>query len=158
MAQQLFLTLSLQRFGSGTWERSRDVLRGWLVDTVRVPAGDVKDLVVENGSGLSRESRTSAALLARVLQHAWRGPVMPDLMASLPVSGVDGTLRRAQPVNGRAYLKTGSLRDVAGIGGYVMGASGRRYVVVAIVNDEQAGLARPALDALVNWVVDDQGT
>ncbi len=156
MAQQLFLTLSLQRRGRGTWEGSREELRSWLAERVHVPPGEAKDLVVDNGSGLSRESRLSASLLARVLQHAWRGAVMPELMASLPVGGVDGTLRRAQPVNGRAYLKTGSLRDVAGIAGYVMGASGKRSVVVAIVNDDQANAARPALDALVNWVADDQ--
>ena len=155
MAQQLFLTLSLQRQGKGTWEGSRQVLRQWLTDQVKAPARETKELVVENGSGLSRESRVSAALLARVLQHAWRGPAMPDLMASLPASGLDGTMRRSQLAQGRAHLKTGSLRDVAGIAGYVLGMSGKRYVVVAIVNHEFANAARPAFDALVQWVGDD---
>lgn len=155
MAQQLFLTLSLERQGKGTWEGSRQVLRQWLVEQVKAPARETKELVVENGSGLSRESRLSAALLARVLQHAWRGPAMPDLMASLPASGLDGTMRRSQLAQGRAHLKTGSLRDVAGIAGYVLGTSGKRYVVVAIVNHELANAARPAFDALVNWVGDD---
>jgi D-alanyl-D-alanine carboxypeptidase/D-alanyl-D-alanine-endopeptidase (penicillin-binding protein 4) len=155
MAQQLFLTLSLQRQGKGTWEGSRQVLRQWLAEQVKAPARETKELVVDNGSGLSRESRVCAALLARVLQHAWRGPSMPDLMASLPASGLDGTMRRSQLAQGRAHLKTGSLRDVAGIAGYVLGASGKRYVVVAIVNHEFANGARPALDALVNWVGDD---
>jgi serine-type D-Ala-D-Ala carboxypeptidase/endopeptidase (penicillin-binding protein 4) len=155
MAQQLFLTLSLQRQGKGSWEGSRQVLRQWLAEQVKVPARETKALVVDNGSGLSRESRLSAALLARVLQHAWRGPAMPDLMASLPASGLDGTMRRSQLAQGRAHLKTGSLRDVAGIAGYVLGTSGKRYVVVAIVNHEFANAARPALDALVNWVGDD---
>ncbi len=158
MAQQLFLSLSLQRSGKGTWQGSREVLRAWLADPVRVPARELaaENLMVDNGSGLSRESRLSVALLARVLQHTWRGPVMPDLMASLPATGVDGTMRRSTFATGRAHLKTGSLRDVAGIAGYVLGASGKRYVVVALVNHEQAQAARAALDALVQWAGDDQ--
>jgi serine-type D-Ala-D-Ala carboxypeptidase/endopeptidase (penicillin-binding protein 4) len=152
MAQQLFLTLSLQRRGTGTWAGSREVLRQWLTEQVKT---STTGLVVENGSGLSRESRLSANLLARVLQHAWRGPTMPDLMASLPASGVDGTMRRSQLATGRAHLKTGSLRDVAGVAGYVLGSSGKRYVVVAIANHEHAQAARPAIDALVQWVSDD---
>jgi D-alanyl-D-alanine carboxypeptidase/D-alanyl-D-alanine-endopeptidase (penicillin-binding protein 4) len=80
---------------------------------------------------------------------------MPELMASLPVSGVDGTLKHAQAGSGRAHLKTGSLRDVAGVAGYVTAQSGRRYVVVGIVNHPNAGAAQPALDALVRSVAGD---
>ena len=50
-----------------------------------------------------------------------------------------------------AHLKTGSLRDVAGVAGYVHGASGRRYVLVAIANHPNAAAARPAFEALVEW-------
>src|SRR4051794_25567861 len=83
------------------------------------------------GSGLSRDERLPAALLARLLQWAWSGPVMPELVSSLPVRGLDGTQRRSSPGGSlaRAHLKTGSLRDVAGIAGVVLGASGRRYVL-----------------------------
>ena len=72
-------------------------------------------VVLDNGSGLSRQTRVSAALLGRVLQRAWSSAVMPELMASLPVTGLDGTLRRSRgnaATTGRAHLKTGSLRDV----------------------------------------------
>jgi D-alanyl-D-alanine carboxypeptidase/D-alanyl-D-alanine-endopeptidase (penicillin-binding protein 4) len=81
--------------------------------------------------------------------------VMPELMASLPVNGVDGTSRRSRSSPGLAHLKTGSLRDVAGIAGYVLGASGKRYVLVAVINHPNANAAKPALDALVQWVIDD---
>ena len=70
---------------------------------------------------------------------------------SLPVSGLDGTLRRSKAPPGRAHLKTGSLRDVMGIAGVVLAHSGRRYVVVAIINHPNANAARPVLDALVKW-------
>jgi len=111
--------------------------------------------VIDSGSGLSREGRLSAALLARLLQLAWASPAMPELMSSLPVNGVDGTLRRSRSDAGHAHLKTGSLNGVAGIAGYVLSDSGRRYVLVAIVNHANAAAARPALDALVQWALRD---
>jgi len=108
--------------------------------------------LIDNGSGLSRETRVTAQLLARVLQAAYAGPAMPELMSSLSVTGIDGTLRRARnSATGRAHLKTGSLRDVAGLAGYVLSAGGRRYVLVAIVNHPNAARAQPALDLLVQW-------
>ena len=112
-------------------------------------------MVLDNGSGLSRSTRISAQRLARVLLLAFDGPVMSELMSSLPVSGLDGTLRRSRTTPGRAHLKTGSLRDVAGVAGYVLSNSGRRYVLVAVINHPQAGAARMALDALVQWALRD---
>jgi D-alanyl-D-alanine carboxypeptidase/D-alanyl-D-alanine-endopeptidase (penicillin-binding protein 4) len=128
------------------------VLRQWLRSRVGSAAGVA---VISNGSGLSRDSRLSAALLGRLLQAAWASPVMPELMSSLPVAGIDGTLRRAKGTPGRAHLKTGSLRDVVGVAGYVLADSGRRYVVVAIVNHANANAARPALEAIAEWAASD---
>ncbi|MFL6661692.1 MAG: D-alanyl-D-alanine carboxypeptidase/D-alanyl-D-alanine-endopeptidase [Rhizobacter sp.] len=155
MAQQLFLTLGLSRYGIGTTETGVRVLQQWLRERFGSAAAGA---VIENGSGLSRETRLSARLLTDVLQAAWASPAMPELMSSLPVSGIDGTLRRSRAPQGRAHLKTGSLRDVAGVAGYVLGNSGRRYIVVAIVNHPNANAARPALDALVEWAANDGET
>jgi D-alanyl-D-alanine carboxypeptidase/D-alanyl-D-alanine-endopeptidase (penicillin-binding protein 4) len=80
---------------------------------------------------------------------------MSELMSSLPISGVDGTMRRARATPGRAHLKTGSLDEVSGRAGYVLSDSGRRYVLVVVVNHERAQAARPALDALLAWVMRD---
>jgi D-alanyl-D-alanine carboxypeptidase/D-alanyl-D-alanine-endopeptidase (penicillin-binding protein 4) len=152
MAQQLFLTLGATQRGAGTPEAARDVLRQWLKERV----GSASSVaVISNGSGLSRDSRLSAALLGRLLQVAWSSPMMAELMSSLPVAGIDGTLRRAKGTPGRAHLKTGSLRDVVGIAGYVLADSGRRYVVVGIVNHANANAARPALEALAGWAASD---
>ena len=154
MAQQLFLTLALQRQPAqpATAEAARAALHEWLVARVgELPPG----MHLDNGSGLSRETRLSAALLARLLQQAWSSPAMPELLSSLPINGLDGTLRRSRATPGRAHLKTGSLRDVAGVAGYVLSDSGRRYVLVAIINHANANAARPALDALVQWSLRD---
>ncbi len=148
MAQQLFLTLALSKRGAGTPDGAREVLRGWLAERYG-EAGQAA--VIDNGSGLSRDTRVSAGLLARLLQDAAASALMPELMASLPVSGVDGTMRRAQTLTGRAHLKTGSLRDVTAVAGYLLAPSGRRYVLVGIVNHPNASAARPALEALIQW-------
>ena len=160
MAQQLFLTLSLPSRGQdgsqlsavATQEASREVLRRWWRE--RIGSNDLPTL--DNGSGLSRNERISAQALARLLQTAYRSPLMPELMSSLPIAGVDGTLKRARAMpQGSAHLKTGSLRDVAAVAGYVHAASGKRYVLVAIANHPNANAARPAIDALLNWAMKD---
>lgn len=149
MAQHLFLTFGAERTGwPASFERSRAAMRAWL-DEAGLP---MPGLVLENGSGLSRVERVSAAGLARLLVAAYRSPVMPELMASLPVVGVDGTAAKRNGAIGSAHIKTGLLEDVRAIAGYVLAASGRRYVVVAIVNDGRAGGAQGALDALLEWV------
>jgi D-alanyl-D-alanine carboxypeptidase/D-alanyl-D-alanine-endopeptidase (penicillin-binding protein 4) len=154
MAQQLFLSLALQRRPDlpATADGARAAVRQWLVERIgELPAGTV----IDNGSGLSRDTRLAAATLAQLLQVAWRSGFMPELISSLPINGIDGTMRRSRATAGRAHLKTGSLRDVAGLAGYVLSDSGRRYVLVAIVNHPNANAARPALDALVQWSLRD---
>jgi D-alanyl-D-alanine carboxypeptidase/D-alanyl-D-alanine-endopeptidase (penicillin-binding protein 4) len=149
MAQQLFLTLGLQRGVPATFESARDAMRTWWASRI---GGDVP--VFQNGSGLSRDERTSAAQLARLLHAAWLSPLMPEFIASLPLAGVDGTLAtsaRGRSGRGIAHLKTGSLWNVQGVAGYVEAANGKRYVLVAIVNDPNANQAQPALDALLAW-------
>ena len=149
MTQQLLLTLALHKGGVGHFEAARSVLHAWWVSH----GGQTTDLSVDNGAGLSRTARISAQALARMLQQAWASPVMPELLSSLPITGIDGTLRRRQgQARGAAHLKTGTLRDAAAIAGYVHADSGQRYVLVALVNHPQAAAARPALDALVDWV------
>ena len=150
MAQQLFLSLALVQRGQGSVDAARELLRQWLTDRL----GDVaRTAVVDNGSGLSRDARVTAQMMARLLQVAWASTSMPELLSSLPVTGVDGTMRRSKTPAGRAHLKSGSLRDVMGVAGVVLANTGRRYVVVAIVNHPNANAARPAIDALVKWAI-----
>jgi D-alanyl-D-alanine carboxypeptidase/D-alanyl-D-alanine-endopeptidase (penicillin-binding protein 4) len=152
-AQQLWLSLALAQRPeqAATEAAARELLAQWLRQ--RLP-GVAEGAVLDNGSGLSRSQRLSAAQLAALLQWAWRQPWMPELLASLPINGVDGTLRRNPATPGRAQLKTGSLDDVAALAGVVHGTDGQRFVLVAMVHHPQAGAARAALDALLQWVID----
>ena len=149
MAQQLFLTFSLP---AASHAASQEVLRRWWKE--RIGSDDAPTL--DNGSGLSRVERISAQALARLLQNAYKSPLMPELMSSLPIAGVDGTLKRSRArALGSAHLKTGSLRDVVAVAGYVHAASGKRYVLVAVANHPNAGAVKPAFDALLDWAVMD---
>jgi len=150
MAQQIFLTLGLgaDADAPATPASARLALQRWWQSRL---GADAVLPEVGNGNGLSREARLSAGALARLLQLAWESPLMPDLVASLPASGLDGTLRHSGISVGLAHLKTGSLRDVQALAGYVHGPDGRRRVLVAIVNHANARAARPALEALVRW-------
>ena len=151
MAQQVFLTLSLQQRGSGTFEGSREVLADWW----RKRFGS-EPPATQNGSGLSRDARMTARQLGQLLQSAWASSLMPDLAASLPLLGVDGTLRRQNENVGLAHLKTGSLNEVWGVAGYVHGQQGRRWILVAIANHPNAAALRPAVQALVEWAARQQ--
>ncbi len=166
MAQQIFLTLgqltpqATPLAGSGplprpvsNFEQARGVLQAWWKRTFgpAVPAP-----LIDNGSGLSRDERITPEALALLLRHAARHPRAEAFVGSLAVAGMNGTARRyasdpRSPVYGNAWLKTGTLRDVTGVAGYVNAANGARYVVVAFVNHPDAGAARPALEALVEW-------
>lgn len=157
MAQHLFLTLGRNaqpgEHPQGTPETGRAALAAWwkkLLPRHEAP-------VMDNGSGLSRVERISAASLAAMLQAAAQGRVAQDLLDSLPIAGVDATMRsRATTVTGQAFMKTGSLRDVTAVAGYANGTSGTRYIVVGMVNHPNAIAARPALDALIQWAVQER--
>jgi D-alanyl-D-alanine carboxypeptidase/D-alanyl-D-alanine-endopeptidase (penicillin-binding protein 4) len=114
-------------------------------------------LVTENGSGLSRLERISAQQMAGLLQAGLRSNWAPEFQASLPIVAVDGTMRKRlkdSPAAARARLKTGTLRNVVAVAGYVPDATGQQCVVVAMINSDNVkdGKGRAVLDALVDWV------
>ena len=173
MAQQVFLTLgrvvspgtlgaandasaseAQAALTAGSFTAARAVMQRWWKERI----SDYEMPVWDNGSGLSRQERISAQGLARLLQVAWRSPYMSELMSSLPITGVDGTLKRFKSkAVGSAHLKTGSLSNVIARAGYVDGASGKRYVLVAMINHANANTetARAAMETLVDWVAKD---
>lgn len=154
-ARQLYLALGT---GDGvalnspaTLTKSDEAIRQWLArKQLNFP-----ELVVENGSGLSRRERISTRHMGQLLLAAFNSPVMPEFMSSMPIAAVDGTLRNrftGTAVKGLAHMKTGALNNVRALAGYVLDQAGRRFVVVFIVNHDQAGQSRIAMDALVQWL------
>ncbi len=150
MARQVFLTLGNET-APATAERARQRVTDWL--NRRGLRFD--ELVVDNGSGLSRSERISAGNLNRLLLDAWKSPVMPELLASLPIVGIDGTMKKRlkeAEATGRAHIKTGTLDGVKTAAGYALDAQGRRYAVVFLINHPRAQAGSAAIDALINWV------
>ncbi len=142
--------------GETTLQRADRAVRLWL----RGKGIDDQGLVLDNGSGLSRSERISPAQLEAVLRAGLASRWAPEFVASLPIAGIDGTLRRRlvdSPAAGTARLKTGSLRNVASIAGTMTDAGGQPLLVVAMINHEpvppqQTRQLRQALDAVVDWV------
>src|SRR6185369_14664575 len=150
MARQLFLALSAEKLGTpGEAKASALVIAEWLRQKdIRAP-----ELSIENGAGLSRADRASAATLAALLKSAWASPVMPELVSSLPVFALDGTFKNTRSAaSGQAHIKGGTLTGVQAIAGFVRDTKGQRWIVVMMANHENANRAQPAMDALVEWV------
>ncbi len=152
MARQLYLTIAAENGGApGTESNGQRAIKAWLA----AKGLAIPELVIENGAGLSRVDRISARSLTALLVAAFRSPVMPELVASLPLVAVDGTMRRRMKnaaIAGHAHIKTGTLADARAVAGYVLDRAGRRHAVSMIVNHPNAALAQPAQDALLNWV------
>ncbi|WP_459252662.1 D-alanyl-D-alanine carboxypeptidase/D-alanyl-D-alanine endopeptidase [Paraburkholderia sediminicola] len=152
MARNLFLTIgATEERPPATPEKSARAIEAFL----RRDSIDMEYLTLDNGSGLSRDEHITALSLADLLQRANASPVAQVFVESLPIAGVDGTMRNRltnQGAGGNAHIKTGTLRDVRAIAGYVASADGNSYVVVSLINDPHSEAARAAHDALLEWV------
>jgi D-alanyl-D-alanine carboxypeptidase/D-alanyl-D-alanine-endopeptidase (penicillin-binding protein 4) len=155
MARQIFLSLGARDKPPATLEKSRNALREWLERR----GFSFPELVVENGAGLSRTDRISSRHLAQVLIAAYRSPLMPEYMASLSLSGIDGTLKRRfgnSPILGKLHMKTGYIDGARAIAGYMLDVRDHLLAVVLIVNHPGARNSLPVQDALLEWLYADQ--
>ena len=159
MARQVFLTLGndapkevlLGGTAPTTAERAKQRISDWLNQR----GLRFNELVLDNGSGLSRTERISADSLNRLLLDAWKNPVMPEFVSSMPIVGIDGTMKKRlkeADAAGRAHIKTGTLDGVKTAAGYALDAQGRRYAVSIFINHPRAQTGSAAIDALINWV------
>ncbi len=128
---------------------ARAELSDWMTSR-GIPASEI---IIDNGSGLSRTSRVSARAMTDLLCVGWNGPYMPEYLASLPITGRDGTMVRRKVALEEGRIKTGYLENVRSIGGYVHALDGKRYAVYASVTGAKnvpGGIK--FLDAVIDWV------
>jgi D-alanyl-D-alanine carboxypeptidase/D-alanyl-D-alanine-endopeptidase (penicillin-binding protein 4) len=142
-----------------TYVRSDLAVRNWM----RAHRIDDSGLVLENGSGLSRLERISPLQMAGLLQAGLHSTWAPEFQASMPIVAVDGTMKKRlkdSPAAGHARLKTGTLKNVVAVAGYVPDANGHPCIVVATINHDLVGggKGRKVLDTLVDWVARSSGT
>ena len=112
-------------------------------------------LVMENGSGLSRLERISAQQLATLLQAGARSNWFAEFASSLPIVALDGTMRKrlkGSAAEGRARIKTGTLNNAIAVSGYVRDINDAHWIVVGIINIDDARRGKTVLDELIAWV------
>jgi D-alanyl-D-alanine carboxypeptidase/D-alanyl-D-alanine-endopeptidase (penicillin-binding protein 4) len=162
MARQLLLTLALEKIGKpATTANGELVIQGWLKQN----GLDFPGLVIENGSGLSRNESISAGQMNQLLLISRNLPIREVFYNSLPVAGTDGTMRNRLMMQLQKFLhlkkkpeariKTGSLTDVRAISGYVVNKAGRMYAVTSFINHPNAWRGLDAHDQLLSWLLDD---
>ena len=159
MARQLLLTIGKEKLesnhkqGKGSKVLGRQAIQEWLL-SIGIPA---PGFVLDNGSGLSRKARVTATTMGKLLEHAYNSPYQPEFMASLPMVGVDGTVRKRLKGSvpaGEIRIKTGLINGVRSMAGYVHSASGKHYVVVTLQNHPgiQNGIGTQVQDEILKWL------
>jgi serine-type D-Ala-D-Ala carboxypeptidase/endopeptidase (penicillin-binding protein 4) len=154
MARHLLLTLGKEKLGApATLDKGAQAMADW----AREQGLDLQGVDMDNGSGLSRSTHISVLQMGKILEKAYHSRFAPEFMASLPVAGMDGTLRsrmKGSPA-GSVRLKTGHLDGVSAVAGYITTSTGKTYILVSMVNDTRAdyGAGDPVHAALVAWVL-----
>jgi len=113
---------------------------------------DTEGMVIDNGAGLSRHGRITPRQGVELLQHAWNSPFAPDLMASMPIIAMDGTMARRLRNTGMAgagRIKTGTLDHVRSIAGFTRDENDTTWAVVGMVNSDPAWNGQSVLDRIL---------
>jgi D-alanyl-D-alanine carboxypeptidase/D-alanyl-D-alanine-endopeptidase (penicillin-binding protein 4) len=110
-------------------------------------------LYLDDGSGLSRSDMIMADTTVQLLTFMTKHRYFAQFLDSMPVAGVDGTLRnrmRGTPAERNVRAKTGTLSSVASLGGYVTTASGEKLVFSMMLNNypDASALRRDSIDAI----------
>ena len=144
IAELVFKTIGAEVIGEpGTWKKGRDVVSGFLAEIMDGPP--MHRFV--DGSGLSRYNLLNAELLTKLLVYMYQNfEVMPEFLSSLPIAGVDGTLKnRMQGVSAEKVLraKTGTLSGVSALAGYTVTADDEVFAFGILIS-HYVGPSRPA--------------
>lgn len=152
MTRQLFLTIGAELTRPpATLSKARAVV----LHRLQQMGIDPHRLYIDNGSGLSRTTRISAEQMGQFLLAMQDPRVRFHFEQSLSVVGVDGTLRhrlKNTPLAGNAIGKSGTLKHVKSLVGYVTAASGRKYAYVMLFSGKKSKAGRPLMDELLKWI------
>lgn len=146
------------RAGDGSWSGSGDIASQVLSQAYGL---DRSELVIRDGGGLSKKNRVTPSAMCKLLVNLSAREAGQIFIDSLPVSGIDGTMRSrlaSAGYRGRVLAKTGSLANVSALAGYVLDSNSTPAMAFTIlVNDIRSGRKWQAKDfqnALVRLLVD----
>jgi D-alanyl-D-alanine carboxypeptidase/D-alanyl-D-alanine-endopeptidase (penicillin-binding protein 4) len=149
IGEMLFKTIGLERGGAGTASAARAVVEKQLVTWGATPSG----FVVRDGSGLSRYDYVSPETIVHVLDAMRKDTAFGVFYESLPIAGVDGTIRsrmRGTPAAGNVRAKTGSVAQARSLSGYVRTLTGDTLMFSILANNWNvpAGRVTAAADSI----------
>ena len=155
IAELVFKTIGAEVMGEpGTWKKGREVVTGFLEEIMDAPPGHR----FVDGSGLSRYNLLNAELLTKLLVYMYHNfELMPEYLSSLPIAGVDGTLKnRMQGMYAEKTLraKTGTLSGVSALAGYTVTADDEVFAFGILISHYigPARLARSIQDKIGNYL------
>jgi D-alanyl-D-alanine carboxypeptidase/D-alanyl-D-alanine-endopeptidase (penicillin-binding protein 4) len=151
MARQMLLTIGAENRQD---DEHDDRVAGIRViyDWLEKKGVNTAGMVIDNGAGLSRHSRITARQGAEILQKAWNSPFASDLMTSMPIIAMDGTMARRLKnlgMEGSGRIKTGYLEDVRSIAGFTRDDHNTTWAVVGMVNNDPAWNGQAVLDRIL---------
>jgi len=157
-ARHLLLTLGAKMYGApATVTKGRRAVESILRSRGALGFGNLK---IDNGSGLSRTAKITAKLLSGMFEHAYK-KYAERWAQTLSIAGIDGTIKRrfkGTIVKNRAWMKTGTLKRVKNIGGYVKSKSGKLYTAVILVQSNRGNWRASKLqNDIIKWLVNYKG-
>ena len=156
MARQLLLTIGSAwnvDSSADTQASGIEAVYEWL-QSVGV---NIDGMKIDNGSGLSRTSRISVGQISQLLQVAWTSTWRPEFLASFSLAALDGTMRKRlkkTSLVGRARIKTGLIKGIRSMAGYVHAENQRHYIVSMMIDSKKVNYwnGNQIQDALLEWV------
>lgn len=127
----------------GSWTTGRAAVRRFLMKVGVSPS----ECVIDDGSGLSHDNRLTPMQLTEILRYMYDHPNRSMFVASLAVSGRDGTIRRRMTdIAGQVHAKTGYVSGSRTLSGYVSDKAGKRWACFSILVNGIRGSTRPYAD------------
>jgi D-alanyl-D-alanine carboxypeptidase/D-alanyl-D-alanine-endopeptidase (penicillin-binding protein 4) len=111
------------------------------------------NIFVENGAGLSRKTSINADSLLEIMEKIYEHPYMPEMLASFSILNEDGTLETKMPFSKakkNGHFKTGSLKNVSAIAGYLVDKGKNKKIVIFLMNDKEANKSYSFQKELIN--------
>ena len=152
MSRNLMLTMLAEEIMMPATEED---VNQFIHDWFTMKGFNVDGLFIDNGAGLSRKIKVSAYQLSELLHAIYVHPLMPEIIASLPISAIDGTLEKRMlysPVNARGHFKTGSLKDVNAMAGFFLNKQNEMIMFIFLMNDQKAGLSISLQEKLIEKI------
>ena len=138
-AESMFRVLGRESGGTGDHASSQVILQNWVAENI---PGEFA-VVCRDGSGLSKKNRLTTDFLVELLGWVDQQPWSEVFFSALPISGIDGTLKKrmtSNPLRGIVYAKTGTLKNASGLAGYLKDDQQEESVVFAFLYDGRPGI------------------